>query len=211
MEILKRPTLVLNKQWKPINTVPVRQAITMLFGEWKDEKGDTVPKATVLDIDTWQTYDWETWSELKPKTGEIIIRDSRDRKIKAPEIIIVTNYSKIPKSQLNFNRRNLFRRDAEKCMYCGVKPGTPRLTIDHIIPRSKGGKTDWLNCVVCCIKCNQKKRNRTPQEANMKLIRPPYKPKFETIENVKLKSWEIFFGKTADDIVSEAYWTVPLI
>lgn len=167
-------------------------------------KGKTIPKARVLDSETWQMYPWEDpdnkgmgWIDMEPKEGEAVIRAGCGRRIRAPEIIVVANYQQIPKNQLNFNRKNLFRRDNDTCQYCGIKPGVSQLSVEHVIPKSRGGKNNWENCVVACFDCNQKKKDRTPEEADMELLRQPMKPGLEILgqSSVRLKSWEMFFGK----------------
>lgn len=80
--------------------------------------------------------------------------------------------------RLNFSRRNMLIRDGGKCQYCGIKVGKNTTTIDHVIPRSKGGKTDYSNCVTSCKDCNNVKGNRTPAEAKMTLLNKPKKPTF---------------------------------
>lgn len=211
--VLKRPTLVLNRNWVPISTVSVQDALKMLFGAWVDDHGKTQPKARVLDPTDWQTYTWDSWSQLRPRDDEpLVIRSARSA-FRVPEIIIATRYKYIPKNQLNFNRRNLLKRDMSTCQYCGRKLEGDEWSVDHVTPRAQGGKSNWDNCVISCLRCNQKKRNRTPEEANMKLLRKPVKPGLEILANnpVKIKSWEIFFGRaTVEDVINEAYWSVPL-
>jgi 5-methylcytosine-specific restriction endonuclease McrA len=84
-------------------------------------------------------------------------------------------------------------------MYCGDTPGTEELTIDHILPKSMGGKTSWENCVLACVKCNSYKANRTPEQARMKFYRPdykPFKPKFNLFKgDVRVDSWQAFLGE----------------
>lgn len=81
------------------------------------------------------------------------------------------------KRGLKFSRINVFTRDSFKCQYCGAKGEMKGLTYDHVLPRSKGGKTDWNNIVASCRPCNDYKGNRTPEQAGMKLAAKPYKPK----------------------------------
>jgi len=81
-------------------------------------------------------------------------------------------------------RHNIIWRDQNQCQYCGNKFCIENLTIDHIIPRSKGGKNTWKNLVAACKKCNQKKGDKTPEQANMVLIRVPYKPKTNILRNI---------------------------
>lgn len=80
--------------------------------------------------------------------------------------------------KLRFSRRNVFIRDNFNCQYCGIKVGKMASTLDHVVPRSRGGKTDYINCVTCCKACNNVKADRTPIEADMKLLRKPGKPSF---------------------------------
>lgn len=211
MDILSRPTLVLNKNWVPINTIPIRDAIGMCCPS--DIKG-AVP-ARILEISTWQLYSWMDWAKMAPDPDDVTIRSAQGEH-KAPEIIIVGKYSRIPKNQLNFNRKNVFRRDGDMCQYCGKRFKKDELSFDHVTPKCQGGGNTWDNIVVSCFGCNQKKGGRTPEEADMKLIRQPMRPGLEILgqNHYKIKSWEIFFGReaptTRDDIVSEAYWNVPL-
>lgn len=202
MDILKRPTLVLNKNWIPISTVTVERALKMLFGDWKDERGKPHAKARVLDIETWQLHEWDdeknpdaSWSRLPVKEGEPAIHGGCGQTFRVPEIIVVARYYRIPKNQLNFNRRNVIRRDNDTCQYCGDKGDS----IDHVLPSSRGGATSWENCVWCCFKCNQRKANMTPEEADMKLMREPCKPGLEVLgqSQYRIKSWETFFGRDA--------------
>jgi 5-methylcytosine-specific restriction endonuclease McrA len=103
--------------------------------------------------------------------------------------------------------RNIFARDGSKCQYCGRKFATQDLSLDHVLPRSQGGKSTWDNIVCCCIKCNVKKGGRTPEQAHMKLLSKPIKPKRSPVINIRLTdgryaSWKQF--------LDEAYWTVEL-
>ena len=92
-----------------------------------------------------------------------------------PLIIRLLKYINYRGSGIRVNRHRVFRRDNNECVYCGSKK---ELTIDHVIPRSKGGKNTWDNLVTCCQKCNLKKGNKTPDEARMPLRRKPYQPNF---------------------------------
>lgn len=94
-----------------------------------------------------------------------------------PSVIRLKKYVYRPhRLEVSFNRKNVFKRDDYACQYCGTK--SAELTIDHVLPKSRGGKTEWSNVVCCCSKCNSKKRDRTPKEANMFLQKKPSKPKF---------------------------------
>jgi 5-methylcytosine-specific restriction endonuclease McrA len=200
MDITKRPTLVLNRNWQPVMTCTVRDAITALFGGDIDKNGKPIPKAQVLDVvyNEDGTYDcipyyWDKWAELPVGPDEPAVHAGGEKKFRVPKIIIYASYNRIPKNQLNFNRPNVFKRDQYTCQYCG-KPGN---SIDHVHPQSKGGKNNWENCVACCWDCNQKKKNHTLEESGMKLLKQPTKPGLEILgfTKVRMKEWDIFFNK----------------
>lgn len=91
-----------------------------------------------------------------------------------PNVIRLKRYISVPYQNIILTRRNILKRDGHKCAYCGR--GDLPFTIDHIVPKSKGGEDTWENLVTACLPCNNKKGNRTPEEASMKLRIKPYKP-----------------------------------
>ena len=108
---------------------------------------------------------------------------------------------------MKFNRRNVFARDANRCQYCNRRFPTSELTLDHVVPRSRGGGTTWDNLVCACVACNSRKGGRSPREAGLKLVRKPERPKRNpllqlTLGSPRYKSWRQF--------VSDAYWDVEL-
>lgn len=92
-----------------------------------------------------------------------------------PLIIRLVNYVKYRIHKLKINRHRVFRRDGYKCVYCA---SNKNLTIDHVIPKSRGGKNTWLNLATCCSHCNKVKGDKTPSEAGMKMIQKPFEPSF---------------------------------
>ena len=109
-----------------------------------------------------------------------LLHDYPGRKIRSvrmdfdfPSVIRLRTYARIPFKNIVLTRKNIIKRDSHKCQYCGKSSD---LTIDHIIPRSRGGKDTWENLVAACDRCNHKKGNRTPKEANMPLLRDPFRP-----------------------------------
>jgi len=90
-----------------------------------------------------------------------------------PLIIRLLKYVSINKKHLKVSKNRIYRRDNFECVYCGSKKS---LTIDHVIPKSKGGDNSWHNMVTCCNQCNFKKADRTPSEANMPMIKKPFEP-----------------------------------
>ena len=127
--------------------------------------------------------------------------------IAVPRIIRLLGYDKLPRQDVKFNRRNIYARDSSRCQYCGKKFSTSELSLDHVVPRSQGGKSTWENIVCCCVKCNVKKGGRTPEQAHMHLITKPVKPRRSPVINIRLaderySSWKQF--------LDTAYWTVEL-
>jgi 5-methylcytosine-specific restriction endonuclease McrA len=95
------------------------------------------------------------------------------RSFEYPAVIRLNDYKNIPYRGVLLNRVNLFRRDGGECQYCGSRR---HLTIDHVIPRSKGGKTSWTNLVTACNRCNVNKGDKTPEQAGLILKKEPFKP-----------------------------------
>ena len=192
--ILNRPTLVLNRNWQPVNVATVERALTLLWNE----------SARVVDPSDFQLYDWADWSRLRPAEGELFVQAVRCR-LRVPEVIALRSYDRLPVGAVAFSRRNVFKRDQYACQYCGERPGSAELTIDHVVPRSQGGMSTWENCVLACVACNKHKANRTPQQAGMKLSRRPVRPAWKPIyatHRMRIASWNKF--------LSESYWNVEL-
>jgi 5-methylcytosine-specific restriction endonuclease McrA len=127
--------------------------------------------------------------------------------IAVPRIIRLLFYDRLPRTDVKFNRRNIFARDKNKCQYCGKHFPTSELSLDHVIPRTQGGKTTWENIVCACAACNVKKGGQIPREAGMKLIKKPTKPRHNPLVHVHLghrryRSWKQF--------LDHAYWSVEL-
>lgn len=101
---------------------------------------------------------------------------SVSQKFQVPSVIRLKSYVRFPyRSGVVLNRQNLFKRDGHQCLYCGT---TKNLTLDHVLPSSRGGRTSWENLATACKSCNSKKGDRTPEEANMTLKHKPFKPSF---------------------------------
>jgi 5-methylcytosine-specific restriction endonuclease McrA len=112
-----------------------------------------------------------------------------------PSVIRLNRYVNAPYKGVNLTRQNIFKRDNFECQYCGKKR---ELTIDHVIPRSKGGKDTWLNLVTACKKCNAKKGEQSPEGAGMPLVIKPTKPSYAIFlrDHVSDKSgeWDLFLN-----------------
>lgn len=192
---LSEPILVLNKNWLPIRVSTVRRALVLV---WKD-------LARIIEPENYALYDFQSWADLNVSGGDPRIRTvSLD--IRVPEVIVLRHCDRFKRPEVIFSRRNLFRRDRNTCQYCGKRRPTEELTIDHVVPRSRGGTSSWTNCVVACCSCNSRKGSTLLENLDMRLIREPVKPPapmaFTFPVGRRKKSWEHF--------VSEAYWNIEL-
>ena len=165
-QLMRRTVLVLNKNWQAIHVTNVARAVTLLFAK----------QARVVDPQNYATYCWETWSQAGC-TAQLKVR-SAHLTIGVPEIILLARFDRVPRVAVHFSRRNLLQRDRCTCQFCGAQPGLCDLTIDHVVPRSHGGQTNWENCVTACWDCNRNKANRTPTQAGMRLRRQPHRPEW---------------------------------
>lgn len=112
------------------------------------------------------------------KAEMVEVRDDRAlRSVRArfpwPSVVRLKGYVRVPYRRVLLTRRNVLRRDGHRCQYCGA---TDRLTLDHVLPKSRGGPDTWENLVAACVPCNNRKGNKTPDEASMALARPPFRP-----------------------------------
>lgn len=192
--VLKRPTLVLNRNWQPVNIAPVSRALVLLWNA----------TARVVDPADYQTFTWDDWTKLPIPDGEAFIQAIQFR-LRVPEVITLTRYDRTPNMTVTFSRRNIFRRDKYVCQYCGIQPGSDELTIDHVTPRAQGGVTSWENCVLACVECNKTKADRTPEQAGMRLRRSPIQPSWKPLyaaHDLRIRSWAKF--------ISDAYWNAEL-
>jgi len=199
MSLAQKKVLVLNKSWRPVGIVSLERALNKVFSEYHTGE----PKARIIDCSNdFATMTWADWSALKPKDGEESM-SSVNAIFRIPTVIQLTKYDKLPHQKIHYCRRTVYKRDNYTCQYCGCKPGSEELTIDHVLPRSHGGLTTWENCVLACVSCNSKKADRTPERAGMKLLNKPQKPKYNLFKgDYRVKDWEAFLGAS--------YWTVEL-
>lgn len=173
---LSLPVLVLNSGWQPTSISSVRDAITKVAAE----------QSRFLDDLTYNLYDLEEWMNLEIPEGKEGIRLPRGNLMRIPEILISRNYDKFPEQEVKFTPYNLLVRDGFRCQYSGKILTKDEATIDHVIPKSKGGVLTWDNAVIASVEANRKKANRTPAEAGMPLLKTPSKP-----------TWNPVYGKFA--------------
>jgi 5-methylcytosine-specific restriction endonuclease McrA len=196
--------LVLNKYYMAVHVVSVRRAFCLLFKE--------LAEVITIDDGRYASFDFASWREVSQ--ARVLFREPDDDfirtvhfEIQVPRIIRLLTYDRLPRQRVKFNRRNLFARDGNRCQYCGKKFATDALSLDHVVPRVRGGKASWDNIVCACLRCNVRKGGRTPREAGMKLVREPVEPRTSPVVTLKLshhkyKSWRAF--------LDNAYWSVEL-
>ena len=183
MNVINQPVLCLNAAWQVIDTKTVKDAfVAMLGGD-----GGKNPPAMAIDMtfptDTdgnidWNSpeyanpVDWTDWMKLPIRDYDLVVHTG-NREIRAPRVIIQPNFAKMPVVMPRANKEAIRRRDGDVCQYSGVKISKKDGNIDHIIPRSKGGKNTFENQVWCHKDINSKKGDKFNHEAGLKLIRKP--------------------------------------
>ncbi len=196
--IVNSKVLVLNRHFLPVHITSVRRAFSLLYqglAEAVDEQ--------------YRTFDFHSWSELS-----VAVRDESvglvHGAIRVPRVILLLTYDRIPRREIRFNRFNVYSRDRNTCQYCGVRMGRPDLTLDHVVPRSQGGRSTWENIVCSCQPCNRRKGGRTPKQAAMKLMREPRRPDWtpfmlNAFSPRRYREWRPFLST-----VDIAYWSNEL-
>lgn len=148
--------LILDATWQPVNRVPMPKAVRLLL------KG----RAEVVEAD-----DAAIW---KPTKGD---KRTATEQFRRPSVVRLVKHVASRSKSVKFSRQNIWLRDKGRCQYCGVKCSISDFTYDHVTPASRGGVRRWENIVCACVPCNQKKGGRTPEEAGMRLLSKPVKPR----------------------------------
>lgn len=171
---MSAPVLLLNRHYSPVSVTSARRGLVLLFAGIAlalDEQGDL--------------HDFGAWRALP-------LRDTDDRlpivggALRVPRVLHLQTYDRTPRFGVRLTRRNLLLRDGYRCQYCGVEPGVRGLNVDHVMPRSRGGRDTWDNLVISCRPCNLRKGKNTPDEAGMNLLRVPSKPGWSTAAHIAL-------------------------
>lgn len=139
--------LLLNFSYEPLGTVSLQRAVRMLFAR----------KAEVLH---------DSGREIR----------SQKLSFPLPSVLRLLYYVAHRRRSVSLTKKNVLLRDDYKCAYCAA-PGGSAMTVDHVVPKSRGGSSAWENLVACCSPCNSRKRDRTPEEARMPLRRKPHVPR----------------------------------
>lgn len=197
---MKGDCLVLNKSFNAIQIIGWQKAVFLVSKE----------HAEIIDS-SYQTYNLTEWAELSKlmhdhPNGYIT---TVNQKIAKPDVIRLTIHDRLRNTDVKYTRENVYAHYRNTCSYCGHRFPTSELNLDHVIPQSRGGKKSWENIVLSCVPCNSRKANKTPEEAGMKLLVTPKRPRFKSITHSLFpeprgirESWQHF--------IDRAYWTTEL-
>jgi 5-methylcytosine-specific restriction endonuclease McrA len=197
--MLDTGVLVLNRVYQPVHITSVRRAFAMLY------QG----AARAIDAQ-FQTFDFDSWSALSAAAHEDAI-GAVGRRIRVPRVIVLLAYDRMPRARVRFSRFNIYARDDNTCQYCGQRWARADLNLDHVIPRSRGGSTTWENVVCSCVPCNLRKGGRSPEEAGMRLLRAPARPRWTPMfrsatRRAFYREWRPFLS-----LADAAYWNAELL
>jgi 5-methylcytosine-specific restriction endonuclease McrA len=191
--------LVLNKAWQPVALADVERAFGLL-----------VTGAAKAVDKQFQTFDFESWSALSAEVGDDVVHTVRAA-LKVPRVLVLQVFDRMPRNTVRFSRNNIYVRDGFTCQYCGEKHSRSKLNLDHVVPKSLGGRTNWTNIVCSCVSCNLQKGGRTPEQAGMTLARQPKRPDWASMmpkkkgTTVPYEEWLPFI-----DMASASYWNTEL-
>jgi len=169
-DILRKTTvLVLNRNWQAIHVKTPADAFCMMASG----------SATGLDVqgdDFISPVRWDDWLKLTIRDEDNSVNTPRGA-VRVPTVIVAANYAKVPLCRPRFGARGIWERDGGVCQYTGRKLAPHEGNIDHIVPRSRGGASSWENCVLSHRTVNERKADRLPQEAGLRLLRSPAIPR----------------------------------
>jgi 5-methylcytosine-specific restriction endonuclease McrA len=169
-DIIHRATvLVLNRNWQAIHVKTPADAFCMI----------ATGAANGLDI--WSDESifplkWDDWIKLPVRESDLAVNTPRGA-VRVPTVIVASNYARVPLCQPRFGARGIWERDRGVCQYTGRKLARGEGNIDHVVPRSRGGASTWENCVLSHREVNERKADRLPQEAGLRLLRDPFVPR----------------------------------
>lgn len=196
--MLSSNVLVLNRSFMPVHITTLRHALCLLY------RG----LAKVVDKQ-YDLFDFESWTALS-----VAVHDEKiglvDKAIRVPRVILLHFYDKVPHRPVRFSRLNVYFRDQNTCQYCGKKFSRLDLNLDHVIPVSRGGKTNWDNVVCSCVACNIRKGGRAPEQAGMRLLKAPAKPHWSVFFRLLSKPAHYAEWKPFLNMIDFSYWNLEL-
>ncbi len=175
---LDKPVLVLNRFYMAIDITTARRALVLMY----------VNHAETVEVSggKYDSFDFERWLEHSENAPADSVIQTVSLRIAVPFIIRLYSCSRMPRRKVPLTRKNILIRDGYRCQYCGRTLPPSHLSLDHVIPVSKGGKQTWTNVVCACFDCNGRKGRHSPQEAGMTLRSRPRTPDFTQAIRSKL-------------------------
>lgn len=186
--------LVLNRFFQVVQITSVRRALTLLY------KGQV--RAVSADYATWS---FDNWRDIPVQPADAFIT-TPSRNILVPWVVQLLRFDKVPRQEVKFSRANIYIRDQNRCQYCGKKFSSSELSLDHVIPISRGGRSSWENVVCACLPCNVRKGNKLLAESDMALIRRPERPRWHPLHRLQGRPYPDIWKNFLD----QAYWSVEL-
>lgn len=189
-------TLVLNRNFHAVHITGRNKVMSMLY----------TGEAVAVD-ENLQCYDFRDWVELSAMMAENRngFVNTVTMRIAVPDVVRLSKYDRLPKRDVKFSRDNVYQHYKRKCSYCACQVSREMATWDHVIPRTKGGATNWTNIVLACKPCNNKKSDKTPEEAGMTLLVQPSRPEWKGVRTISVMapapmpvSWQA--------LIDRAYW-----
>lgn len=165
-------TLILNQHYRPHEVIDWKDAVTRMFSGKIEILAQYDEVLAVVGRNHLVSF-----PDLCRALRQVIGTDAEAITIKVPAVAVLRKAVGSTKSGVKFSKVNVAARDGFSCRYCGIKLPLSKLNYDHVLPRSRGGKTVWENVVISCYPCNNRKEDRTPEEAGMKLLSVPVRPK----------------------------------
>lgn len=192
--------LLLNRNFRALQLTSWQRAITLVYRDL----------ALIVD-EEYKTYDFATWLELSRTIRESPAGfiSTPSLRLAVPEVIALRFFEKLPCRNVPFTRRNIYQHYQFRCCYCGRGFPSDELNLEHVVPRSRGGRTDWFNVVTACIPCNLRKGNRLPEEAGMRLIQKPSRPGSKNAFALLLRA-PIPLRRSWQRFIDNVYWNVQL-
>ena len=195
--MIESAVLVLNRNYQPVHVTTVKRAFSLLY--------QGVAKAIDEQYKLYEFHDWAALSATEDCVTTI------NRTIRVPRVLVLSAYEYLPKGRVRFSRLNIYARDHDTCQYCARTLPRSELNLDHVLPRSQGGKTTWENVVCSCVPCNLRKGGRTPEQAGIRLLKKPVRPRWTPLfrgaaKRVTYREWLPFLS-----IADASYWNVELL
>ena len=193
-DALSSNVLVLNRNYVAIRVISAKRAFILLYKGFSEVIDTEEERFGSVNFESWIEY--SEIREMSPDENDQFVVTPRWR-ILVPRVIRLVNYDKIPKRGIKFSRNNIMARDEHRCQYCSKKLSPSQLTLDHVVPRSRGGKSTWTNVVAACPPCNTRKGGRLPSGAGMKLQRAPAPPRknpilLAKVDSERYRPWRYF-------------------